>query len=137
MSSKIIKTTPDESESNQETTTADIKSFLQNPSAVISGSGQSTKDYYGFSKDFEYDRRVDYPVKKPRKNLTTILLFMAIGFGVIVVGAMVYLTIWLAWNQFSHDPIWLKIIKTWLSVIFAPVFLFYIFIKTVIFKLPN
>jgi len=94
-------------------------------------------DYYGFTNDYQYDRTVDYKTKRPKRNLKYTLTIIAIGFISIIVIFMLITTGWIAWNQFINDPMWLKLFKTWLSVLFAPIFLFYIFVKTVIFKLPN
>ena len=100
-------------------------------------SGKKDRDYFGFPNDYQYDRTVDYPKKKPTKNLTLII----IGIVILVVGIILITAFsmsgYIAWNSFTNDPVWLKVFKTYLAVIFSPIYLFYIFIKSVIFNLPN
>ena len=108
-------------------------SFFSN----LSGEEDDKTDYYGFTSDYQYDRTVDYKTVTPKRDLYKYISVILIVFVLIVVLFMLLVTAWLAWNSFTFDPIWLKIMKTFIAILFVPVFLFYIFIKTVIFKLPN
>ena len=39
-----------------------------------------------------------------------------------------------AWNEFPSDSVWIKLVRVWIAIIFAPFYIFYIFIKTTVFK---
>ena len=47
----------------------------------------------------------------------------------------VSITSYIAWNEFYKDPLWMKLIKTWLAILFAPMFLSYMFFKSIVFNL--
>ena len=42
---------------------------------------------------------------------------------------------YIAWNEFYDDPIWIKLMKTWLAILFCPAYLTYIFFKSILFNL--
>lgn len=99
-------------------------------------SNNSAIDYYGFNQ--EYDRKKDYPTKKfSPSDLGKPLLII---FGILCVVIILFMfgfSGYIAWNSFIDDPYWLKFSKTYLAIIFSPIFLFYIFLRSVIFKLPK
>jgi hypothetical protein len=92
-------------------------------------------DYFGFTK--EYDRKKDYPEKKPPPGSTKKLLIkIATIIFIIISILLMFLSGYIAWNSFTNDPVYLKAYKTLVAVLFYPIYLFYIFIKNVIFQLP-
>jgi len=95
-------------------------------------------DYFGFNKDRQYDRSNDYPIKEvtPQKIGKKILIIFLIFISIIIIG-MFGFSGYIAWNSFLNDPIWLKLAKTYLAILFSPIFLFYIFLRSIVFKLPN
>ena len=91
-------------------------------------------DSYGFTSEESYDRKKDYEVKKSDTNTKKTIY--------IVIGSILFL-FWLvsviisgqyAWNEFPNDSNLAKLTRLWVSVVFAPIYLFYIFIKTTVFK---
>lgn len=99
-------------------------------------------DYYGFDEKSQYNRKLDYPVKSLSQSLTKekVTKFVMISFSVIFIAIILFMfsfSGYIAWNSFTNDPVWLKISKTYLAVLFSPVFLFYIFLRSIVFKLPN
>ena len=94
-------------------------------------------DYFGFTEDYQYDRATDYNVESPKINLMKIMMYIGISFGAVVIIYILFIAGWLAWNSFENDPGWIKIVKTTIAILFAPMYLFYIFLKSIIFKLPN
>lgn len=53
--------------------------------------------------------------------------FIVIGYLFMVMAAA-----YIAWNSVSFDPIWVKMLKTYLSAVFAPFYLFYVFMKNIL-----
>ena len=39
-----------------------------------------------------------------------------------------------AWNEFPNDSNLIKLVRLWIAVVFSPLYIFYIFIKTTVFK---
>lgn len=95
------------------------------------------KDEYGFDKKYRYNREVDYPVKKSDFNIKTILFYICVTTAIVIIILSCSLSGYIAWNSVSNDPIIIKIIKTNLAIIFSPLFLTYVFVKSIVFKLPN
>ena len=92
------------------------------------------RDEYGFPDRDKYDRSVDYRPKKnnvPTKKLVLYciggLIFIFWIFSAIISGQY-------AWNEFPNDSTLVKLARLWIAVIFAPVYIFYIFVKTSVFK---
>ena len=98
---------------------------------------KDNRDEYGFPVKYNYNRTLDYPVKKSSLNYKKFLLYTLLIIFIIGSTGSMSLSGYIAWNSFLNDPIWLKLYKTGLAVIFSPFFLFYIFIKSVIFRIPN
>lgn len=101
----------------------------------MSDCKEEKPDYFGFTK--EYSRKKDYPVKKS-KPISTRKILMKIGiiFGIIISILLMILSGYIAYNSFTNDPEVMKISKTIVAGLFYPFYLFYIFIKNVIFQVP-
>uniref|UniRef100_A0A6C0IXY7 Uncharacterized protein n=1 Tax=viral metagenome TaxID=1070528 RepID=A0A6C0IXY7_9ZZZZ len=95
------------------------------------------KDEYGFDKKYRYNREEDYPVKKTKFNVKSILFYISITIIIISILLSCSLAGYIAWNSVTNDPIIIKIIKTNLAILFSPLFLTYVFVKSIVFKLPN
>lgn len=99
---------------------------------------RKSKDKFGFHTDFTRQFNKSNQIN-PFKNINYTKMFLiafsifAIVIFLLVTGSSGYI----AWNSFTNDPRWLKATKTGLAVMFAPAYLFYIFLKAVIFKIPN
>ena len=89
-------------------------------------------DAYGIKH--QYNRSVDY-LPKPTKPFDT-KIFKKLG--MIAVFLMVFATLSMsgyhAWSKFPYDSTVIKLVRTWIAVIFAPIYIFYIFIRTTVFK---
>lgn len=92
-------------------------------------------DYFGFTR--EYSRKDDYPEKKPKEGSTR-KLFINIVLVIFIIISLLLMILsgYIAWNSFINDPVYLKISKTSVAVLFYPIYLFYIFVKNVIFQIP-
>lgn len=92
-------------------------------------------DFFGFSR--EYSRKKDYPEKKPEPvSNKKIIIIVLIIVTVIISSILMFLSGYIAWNSFINDPVYIKISKTSVAIIFYPIYLFYVFMKSVIFQLP-
>lgn len=92
-------------------------------------------DYFGFTK--EYSRKSDYPVTKAKPiKMRKIIMRIGIVFGIIISILLMILSGYIAYNSFTNDPGFMKIAKTSVAVLFYPFYLFYIFVKNVIFQVP-
>ena len=96
-----------------------------------------SKDDYGFFTKYNYNREQDYPVKKSNFNLKTIVFYIVVTFLIISIIISSSFAGYISWNSFTKDPLIIKIMKTNLAILFSPLFLAYVFIKSIIFKLPN
>jgi|TARA_B110000967_G_C18803449_1_gene519725 hypothetical protein len=92
------------------------------------------RDNYGFKQINSYDRTRDNQTKSSKvdtKKIIYIILGSIIGLlwliSIIISGKY-------AWSEFPNDSNLVKLIRLWISVVFAPIYLFYIFIKTTVFK---
>lgn len=95
-------------------------------------------DYYGFDEKSQYNRSKDYPVKKI--DAKTVGKWASIIVIVLIAAIILFMfgfSGYIAWNSFTNDPVWLKMSKTYLAILFSPIFLFYIFLRSIVFKLPN
>lgn len=93
-------------------------------------------DAYGFTKYFENNSVVDSS-NINESNIKKVLLWILIIFFLIMILGMIYISGYIAWNEFTNDPTWLKLSKTYIAVIFAPIYLFYVFCKSIVFNLPR
>ena len=92
------------------------------------------RDNYGFKQINSYDRTRDNQTKSSKvdtKKIIYIILGSIIGLlwliSIIISGKY-------AWSEFPNDSNLVKLIRLWISIVFAPIYLFYIFIKTTVFK---
>jgi len=86
---------------------------------------QNETDYYGFTNDYQYDRTLDYPTKKPTKNISAIILIIIIIFISIIIVTLLSFSGYIAWNAYQNDSIGIKLFKTYLAILFAPFYLIY------------
>lgn len=89
-------------------------------------------DYYGFNQEINSKKK-----KSTLKSKMTFYLWFIIIFFLIIYISLGILATWISWNSFKNNPKWIKISRTILAGIFSPIYLFYIFIRSVIFQLPN
>ena len=91
-------------------------------------------DNYGFKNNANYDRSRDNKTASSEVDTRKIIY--------IIIGSIIGL-LWLvsiiisgkyAWSEFPNDSNLVKLIRLWISIVFAPIYLFYIFIKTTVFK---
>jgi hypothetical protein len=94
----------------------------------------NSQDSFGFKSEYEYDRKKDYQTSSQPINTKKIVS--------IILGGVVFL-FWLvsaiiagkyAWNEFPNDSNLVKLVRLWIAVVFSPLYIFYIFIKTTVFK---
>jgi len=97
-------------------------------------SNDDDVDMYGFSKDVEYDRKNDYPNLKPNISVRKFAIYIVVGILVFFLLFAGIIAGYHAWNEFPNDSNISKIIKTYVAVIFAPVYLLYVFLKVQFFK---
>ena len=88
-----------------------------------------TPDPYGFKKDSEC--KSQFTTISFKKILFYMMIFTVLSIFIFLVSLSGYI----AWNEFLKDPIWIKILKTWLAIIFWPAYLTYSFFKSIIFNL--
>ena len=94
-------------------------------------------DPYGFPKQYDYNRQINYPINKSSSLTKNIILWILLVFLIIFILGKVIMSGYIAWNEFNNDPVWIKLSKTYVAVMFSPIFLFYIFLKSIVFKLPR
>ena len=99
----------------------------------------STKiDHYGFDEKTQYNRSKGFPIKKiDAKSIGKWIGIISLTIFILIIIGMFSFSGYIAWNSFTKDPVWLKLSKTYLAILFSPVFLFYIFLRSIVFKLPN
>ena len=70
------------------------------------------------------------------KNITKKQLLMG-----IIIGGCIF--IWLSmsivsgihsWKEFPANALWIKLMRTFIAVVFSPIYLFYIFLRIIVFK---
>lgn len=83
---------------------------------------------YGFSKQNNLDEN-----NKSFININFKKIFIFIFIFIILL--TLSLSGYIAWNEFYEDPIWIKLMKTWLAILFCPAYLTYIFFKSILFNL--
>lgn len=97
---------------------------------------KTKKDKFGFHTDFK--RQLVKSNRKTTKiNYKKILLVSLVSIFLITFLLITGLSGYIAWNSFTADPKLLKISKTSIAILFSPIYLFYIFLKYIIFKLPK
>jgi hypothetical protein len=92
------------------------------------------RDNYGFKQINSYDRTRDNQTKSSKVD-TKKIIYIILG---SIVGLLWLISIIIsgkyAWSEFPNDSNLVKLIRLWISIVFAPIYLFYIFIKTTVFK---
>ena len=91
-------------------------------------------DYYGFNNDIKYNRQLDYLPKKPLISTRNFLIILVVSIVVIGYLSMTFMAGYYSWNEFPGDSNLIKIIKTYVAVLFAPFYLFYVFLKLLLFR---
>ena len=102
----------------------------------VNNNEEPTHDYYGFPNKYKYDRTLDYQVETPFLGNDSKKIFISmliIGFLILII-SMGSISGYYAWFSFQNDPYWVRIIRTYVAVLFSPFYIFYIFIKTTVFK---
>ena len=93
-------------------------------------------DDFGFNSDSIFDRTIPYNPTKPfPSTLQVVLIFMAVVV-IVIYASMGVLAGYYSWNEFPEDYILNKVIKTYMAVIFSPIYMVYVFLKVTIFKKP-
>lgn len=91
-------------------------------------------DNYGFKNNIGYDRTRDNKTESSKVD-TRKIIYIIIG---SIIGLLWFVSIIIsgkyAWSEFPNDSSLVKLIRLWIAVVFAPIYLFYIFIKTTVFK---
>ena len=94
----------------------------------------SEYDNYGFPSEYKYDRSEDYTVLKPTISTKGLFIKVVIALLVILLITSMGISGYYAWMEYPLDPMWLKIIRLYIAILFAPLYIFYIFMKTTVFK---
>ena len=94
----------------------------------------NSQDSFGFQTEYEYDRKKDYQSTPSNVSTKKIVYMILIGTLVLfwLVSAMIAGKY--AWNEFPNDNNLIKLVRLWIAVVFSPLYIFYIFIKTTVFK---
>ena len=83
------------------------------------------KDDFGFQEDYQFDRETSESLKP--KNIKNIILYILLGLVLVLYLLFVILSGYIAWNSVTNDPISIKLLKTYMAVLFAPIYISYIF----------
>ncbi len=94
----------------------------------------NSQDSFGFETEYEYDRKKDYQSTPSNVSTKKVIYMILIGTLVLfwLVSAMIAGRY--AWNEFPNDTNLVKLVRLWIAVVFSPLYIFYIFIKTTVFK---
>jgi hypothetical protein len=94
----------------------------------------NSQDSFGFQTEYEYDRKKDYQSTPSNVSTKKVIYMILIGTLVLfwLVSAMIAGRY--AWNEFPNDTNLVKLVRLWIAVVFSPLYIFYIFIKTTVFK---
>lgn len=94
----------------------------------------NSQDSFGFQTEYEYDRKKDYQSTPSNVSTKKIVYMILIGTLVLfwLISAMIAGKY--AWNEFPNDTNLIKLVRLWIAVVFSPLYIFYIFIKTTVFK---
>lgn len=94
----------------------------------------NSQDSFGFQTEYEYDRKKDYQPTPSNVSTKKVIYMVLIGTLVLfwLVSAMIAGKY--AWNEFPNDSNLIKLVRLWIAVVFSPLYIFYIFIKTTVFK---
>lgn len=100
-------------------------------------------DEYGFPKSSEYNRKIVYDhigdttsktnnSGSSSKTWGSILITILFLLFLFMYGSAVCVAGFHAYNEYGSLPFWLKIVRIYLAIVFAPFYLFYIFVKSVL-----
>ena len=96
------------------------------------------KDKYGFPIKYRYKSDKHNKNKKNLSfNFKKYIYYTLISIIIIFILMSTSLSAYLAWNSFTNDPIFIKLYKVFLAIIFSPLYLTYLYVKSSIFDLPN
>tara|TARA_B100000941_G_C28445878_1_gene522281 strand:- start:770 stop:1105 length:336 start_codon:yes stop_codon:yes gene_type:complete len=110
---------------------------------MVKGSSTNEKiednenyDDFGFNSVQMFDRTVGYnPIKPFPSTLQVVFIFMIVVI-IVIYASMGVLAGYYSWNEFPEDYILNKVIKTYMAVIFSPIYMVYVFLKVTIFNKP-
>lgn len=94
----------------------------------------SEYDNYGFPSEYKYDRSKDHTVLTPSVSTKGLFIKIVIALLIILLITSMGISGYYAWMEYPSDPTWLKVIRLYIAIIFAPLYIFYIFMKTTVFK---
>ena len=100
----------------------------------MASSDNESVDLYGFNNDYKYNRSEDYKSKKPAISTRNVLLIFFVCIILIMYLSTTFIAGYYSWNEFPNDSVLIKSIKTYISVLFAPFYLFYVFLKLSLFR---
>lgn len=95
----------------------------------------NSADSFGFPSSSTYDRQKDYQTKDTSSGMTTKQIIL-LTFGIIIAIlwiSMAFIAGYHAFNEWPDVPTWLKMIRVYVAALFAPFYLFFIFLKSTIF----
>ena len=108
---------------------------------------QKTKvDNFGFTQWYTDDEKRDLQdIASTSTNTSFISKIKNLSKKQILIGLIIGGTvlIWLSmsivsgihsWTEFPANSFWIKLMRTFIAVVFAPIYLFYIFLRLIIFK---
>lgn len=92
-------------------------------------------DQYGFPHKYSFNRARQYKSTPPadKSNKYIVAKTLGIAFLIFIICSGI-ISGYHAWREFPTDSIWIKLVRVWIAVIFAPLYMFYVFVKTTVFK---
>ena len=95
-------------------------------------------DNFGFKSKNEFAKRRNHDKQETSNlNIKTMVIWISIIILIFIILSGLTISGYIAWNEFEHNPIWIKMVKTYLAVLFSPIYLSYVFIKSVVLDLPR
>ena len=91
-------------------------------------------DSYGFNNNFKYNRSSDYKSKKPFLSTKYFIIIIIVSVFLLLYLSSSFIAGYYSWNEFPNDTNLVKLVRLWIAVVFSPLYIFYIFIKTTVFK---
>ena len=91
-------------------------------------------DFYGFNDNITYNRSLDYTSKKPLISTKKVIIILIISIFAFAYLSMAFIAGYYSWNEFPNDSSIIKIIKTYIAILFSPIYLFYVFLKISLFR---
>ena len=100
----------------------------------MTSTNNESVDYYGFDKNIKYNRASDYKPKKPFLSTRNFIIIIIVSIVAIVLLSSSFIAGYYSWNEFPNDSILIKSIKTYIAVLFSPIYLAYVFLKVTFFR---